>query len=654
MAGLLVGGLFWPYFSKGKIPIAIDIPTGMYYPWLNYNYGYPARVPVKNAILTDTVSQFWIWRNWAMEGLKKGGIKLWNPYSFAGYPMSPWFQTIMLSPLNIFYWLTNKLDAMAWVVISQMIISLVGGYLLGKKWFKSEMSGWGLAIIWGLSSYFVGWLTWGTVSLALGLLPWALWLVDSRWLPIVLALIVFSGHPQTIFYVFLILLIYFLIKKEKWTRVVGVLGLTALITAIAWLPSVEILAKSIRLAENGLKEVDYGFIPMGKLLITLASVNFFGNPGTNNYWGGDYNFQEKLVSFGVVGLFLAIYQMMRKKNQIEKMGLICLICGWLLATKYPVGWLIYFLKIPLLASGPAGRAFIIAIFGGCILAASALRDKLEIKAWRRAAEIAAGWMTMVVILAASNQIALRNSLVSLVILILGIIMVRVGRKELVIGLIAIEGILFFKKYTPFVDKNLYFPQTKTLEFLESDKTFFRIERESAELLPPNMWQVYELYSTSGYDPIYPLAYSNFLINRGLRKIHSRYVENGDKGIEKLDDLGIKYLLVLEKNGRLPVWVDKNNWTEVFREGPVITLLNKNFRPPYSFGGKINLIKKTDESYVFETEAETENKLVLFENYWPGWETKIDGQATKIELAENTFKSVMVPKGKHRVEFKYKL
>ena len=101
---LLTFLLFYPYFTAQKAPIALDIPIGMYYPWYNHTYGYAVRPPVKNPILTDTVSQFWIWRNRAVLNLKSGQEVTWNPYSLSGYNMSSWFHTILYSPLNIDYY----------------------------------------------------------------------------------------------------------------------------------------------------------------------------------------------------------------------------------------------------------------------------------------------------------------------------------------------------------------------------------------------------------------------------------------------------------------------------------------------------------------------------------------------------------------------
>ena len=35
----IIGVLFFPYFKNKNTPLPIDIPVGMYYPWLNESYG---------------------------------------------------------------------------------------------------------------------------------------------------------------------------------------------------------------------------------------------------------------------------------------------------------------------------------------------------------------------------------------------------------------------------------------------------------------------------------------------------------------------------------------------------------------------------------------------------------------------------------------
>ena len=45
-------------------------------------------------------------------------------------------------------------------------------------------------------------------------------------------------------------------------------------------------------------------------------------------------------------------------------------------------------------------------------------------------------------------------------------------------------------------------------------------------------------------------------------------------------------------------------------------------------------------------------LVLTDNFYPGWKAYIDGKPAKIYKANYSFRGVVVPKGKSRVEFSY--
>jgi hypothetical protein len=42
------------------IPVPGDLIIGVYYPWLNSNWGYPIGVAVKNTLTSDVISQFWL------------------------------------------------------------------------------------------------------------------------------------------------------------------------------------------------------------------------------------------------------------------------------------------------------------------------------------------------------------------------------------------------------------------------------------------------------------------------------------------------------------------------------------------------------------------------------------------------------------------
>jgi len=83
---LLIVVFFWQFFLKGLAPIPSDIIVGMYYPWLDEKWGYVVGVPVKNNLLSDSVSQFWIWRNLAIDLLGQNRVLFGTPMPFLGLP----------------------------------------------------------------------------------------------------------------------------------------------------------------------------------------------------------------------------------------------------------------------------------------------------------------------------------------------------------------------------------------------------------------------------------------------------------------------------------------------------------------------------------------------------------------------------------------
>ncbi len=722
----VVGLLFYPYFKDNRAPIALDIPVGMYYPWYNDTFGYAVRPPVKNSLISDTVSQFWIWRNRAVPQLGLGKVDIWNPYSFSGYEMSPWFHTILFSPLNIFYFVLPVVDAMSFIVISQVIVSLVGGFLLGKSLYSSSLVGGFLAIGWTMSSYFVGWLTWGTISFALAMIPWSLYFIEKYlksknqkiflFLTVLsIAALILSGHPQTIGYGMIIFFIWSstrsltagkrLLPSLLMSTSVIIVGL--LLCSPAIFPSIEIVKNSIRSHES-LANVNYGFIPWSKILVGLFSVNFFGNPSSGNYFGGDYNFQEKFVNFGTIPLFFAIYQTIklvrtRKFSSLDILGLSFFLIGILMATSAPLGYLIYRFNMPLLSTSPAGRATIIMIFGGMIMSCSGLIDIIQKKLNTRALVhtiiyflsfhlaaygIVLGYLRLISTfpvdvaffyqsIKSNFTTAARNTIypmgIFFILSSLILFIKKTGKFTLPISffiviLMFLEGFIFFRKITPFVPKNLYFPSTPSLNYIQerykSTQDFFRVERESGELLPPNMWEVFGFYSTSGYDPIAPLPYEKYMIKKEVKGNYSRYFENGD-AVDKLENLGVRYFLVLRRNkeaipvsgSSLSYKINQKVWKPVFSEGPVEILENSNYKPPYFLDKQqksdfISLVGKKSDYWEFEIQSSTSQNFVLMENNSKSWLAYVDGNKVAISSYEGTFKQVAIPSGKHKLQFSY--
>jgi len=100
----------------------------------------------------------------------------------------------------------------------------------------------------------------------------------------------------------------------------------------------------------------------------------------------------------------------------------------------------------------------------------------------------------------------------------------------------------------------------------------------------------------------------------------------------------------------------NDYQVAFRdEDPAKTVFLEN-PPKRSFekGASSILIIKKNNSYVsLDVTSSTDGILIYSDSYYPGWEAKIDSKITKIYPANINSKAVIVPAGKHTVEFLYR-
>jgi len=76
------------------------------------------------------------------------------------------------------------------------------------------------------------------------------------------------------------------------------------------------------------------------------------------------------------------------------------------------------------------------------------------------------------------------------------------------------------------------------------------------------------------------------------------------------------------------------------------------RPQPSLEGKANILLYQNTLVTIDTEASGDGILVLLDSYYPGWTAYVDGRETRIARANHFYRAVPVPRGKHRVEFRY--
>lgn len=302
---LLVIIFFWKFFFKGLIPIPADITVGMYYPWLDYKWGYQVGVPVKNPLISDVPSLLYPWRSFAIDELKSGRWPLWNPYYFDGMPLLANFQSAVFSYVNIFFLYFSKPIAWSLGVISSPLLTMLTMYVFLRHKKLEKFSSLLGAVIFSLSGFEIAWLEYNTLChtalfLPLFLLTTDLFFEKKKWylflIPFLVAFQIFSGYIPLVIYSYVVCLFYVLFfylipelkqRKIKWRRYFLLLGFWLIglgVSAIQLFPGYELVSLSIRKIDPIVFNSNASYLPF-KNLITLLAPDFFGNPATGNYFG---------------------------------------------------------------------------------------------------------------------------------------------------------------------------------------------------------------------------------------------------------------------------------------------------------------------------------------------------------------------------------
>jgi len=151
---------FWKFFVKGLIPFPGDFVVGVYYPWLDYKWGYDVGVPVKNPIMADVPSFIYPMQTYAVETLKKGQLPLWNPLILGGVPLLANFQSAPFSPTNFIYFIFDKVTAWGIQVILQHFLAALFAYFLLRHWKVSKLGSVFGGIVYAFSGYNLIWSQW--------------------------------------------------------------------------------------------------------------------------------------------------------------------------------------------------------------------------------------------------------------------------------------------------------------------------------------------------------------------------------------------------------------------------------------------------------------------------------------------------------------
>ncbi len=630
----LVFLFFWKIFLLKQIPLPADFVVGVYYPWLDYKWGYPAGVPVKNPITTDVVSFSYPMRMLAIEILKKGDLPLWNPHILTGIPLLANFQSAPFSPTNLVYFIFDKLTAWSGQVILQHVLVSVFTYLLLRSWKVSRVGSLLGGVIFAFSGYSLIWSQWNAHVLSASFIPLLLffadrWLIKGKWkygigISVALFFQIISGYPQAIIYSFVALVLLWFIRftKEKryflktiWLAAFLILGLG--LSSFQIFPSAELLSLSQRKIEP--HPYEWAFLPLNKV-ITFVAPDYFGNHATKNYWGPqDYTSNTGFV--GVVALVLGTVALLNNKKK-EKVyyGLALVIASLILALPTPISQLIWRSGVLGLQAASAHRALVLFNFGIAILASFGVdyfinSKKINLKTlaiplvilapfivYAFLAFLLSRWYPMhippLIRGIPKYKVALRNSVLPLFFLIsMSIVFViskrsnRSVRKVLMVAvftLLVFELFRFGWKFTPFSPRHIVFPKTPVIDFLTSKKRPYRVT--GGQVVPINMLMPYGLDILEGYDAVYPLDIAKFIavLNSGELEAdpQGRYGTVANYDTKLLDLVNTKYLLAIKRDerknpspeGTIPEDFNLEKYRLVFEDQTTLVLENTSVLP----------------------------------------------------------------------------
>jgi hypothetical protein len=259
-----------------------------------------------------------------------------------------------------------------------------------------------------------------------------------------------------------------------------------------------------------------------------------------------------------------------------------------------------------------------------------------------------------------------------------------------LGLTIADLFLVGIPFNPTIAPEHIFPTPDAIRFLQQDSDIYRVTGTGL-ILYPSSGMIFGISDIRGYDAVVPRRYVN-LIDRveghyrsGINSLFTQV----DSPL--LDLLNVKYVLTdQELNGRWKLAYRGTGGVNVYRNQNVLPRAFVVNRAEVAESGAQSLERVTDSTFDFrksvvleempvdwaeppegasnavvqiveyqpnrvqlEVETSADGLLVLSDTYASGWEALVDGQATRVYIADHAFRAVVVPAGTHQVEFAYK-
>ncbi len=209
--------LLWKALFLSQALLPADLLVAMP-PWRAAGSPYP----FWNALIWDSMGEYFPWRDFAARALHSGHIPLWNPFQFCGTPFLANGQSALFYPPNLLFWLFDTRRAFGLSAFLHLVLAGWFAYLFLRSLRLHRLGAVVGAMTYALNGYFLTWIYLPTIMNSAVWLPLALLFAEKffrrgRLLFAVaagaaLGLSALAGHPQVFLICTLFFIIYFIAR----------------------------------------------------------------------------------------------------------------------------------------------------------------------------------------------------------------------------------------------------------------------------------------------------------------------------------------------------------------------------------------------------------------------------------------------------------
>ncbi len=672
-------------------------------------------------------------------------LPLWNPNLCCGVPNLGAIQGALFFPIRV---LLSPLDPFSASGPAAFIKLCLAGWftllyvrLLGVSCAGAFLAG----LVFSLSGFMIVWLGHPHVNTAMWL-PLLLYLIEKsfRYGPgqalgapalrvwagfaITFACMILGGHPPTAIHVMIFVLIYFLIRlvahrrDQPLTRSALLAASVAaglLLAAPQILPFLEYNRESSSaLASASLNRWSSHF--SFSSLIHFLLPNALGNPALGHDdledllgWHPADNFNERTGYVGILPLFLAAYAIGFRRCNFTKI-FASLAVGSLLVMGGVPPFPGILRELPVLRDINQTRLLLVLGFSVAVLAALGWDAFTQKRTWRRGMIVAAGFSAVVLAaflyfwrtigpqvhaLDPAHWDFLRGQFLILagglaVTAFLSLSPMRWNSwipTVVCMGWTAVDLLCFATGYNPAISRDLYYPPTPAIEWLQKDASQFRIFG-APSILAPDSAEVFGLNDARGCDYMTVRRYEEFVTGKAGDFFFYEYPGSIPASLALLN---VKYILSTKEfppNSILELVYSKEiliyrvkdsldralllydyqvepDKTAIltrvsaagFDPGKVLLLEDQPVPAPRpregspampAKDGTVHMVSYEPDDVKIEATLPRPGFLLLLDTYFPGWSATVNGQPAPILRADYNFRAISLPEGKSIVRFSY--